>query len=63
MVNELKTICDLLDGYTDDKRYQVLAATKTQDGTWELTVKRVNKLECGELNVNQPGEVAEDANK
>lgn len=40
MVNELKTICDLLDGYSPDRKYVVLAATKTADGKWELTIQR-----------------------
>lgn len=41
MANELRTICDLLDGYTEEKKFEVLAATKTADGKWELTIKKV----------------------
>lgn len=42
MVNELKEICDKLAGYDPEKHFEVLAATKTAEGAWELTVKRVN---------------------
>lgn len=54
MVNELKTICDLLDGYTDDRRFDVIAATKTADGKWDLTI---------EHRKPQNNQEAEDANK
>lgn len=40
MVNELKIICDLLDGYSLDRKYEVLAATKSADGKWDLTIKK-----------------------
>ena len=49
MVNELKTICDLLEGYSPDRKYVVLAATKlTADGKWELTIQRVEEVKSQE---------------
>lgn len=48
MVNELKTICDLLEGYSPDRKYVVLAATKTADGKWELTIQRVEEAKSQE---------------
>lgn len=57
MVNELKTICDLLEGYNPEKSFEVLSATKTGGDTWVLTIQRVTP----------PGdttqEVAEDADE
>lgn len=41
MVNELKTICDLLEGYSTEKSFEVTDATRNPDGTWRLIVKRV----------------------
>lgn len=41
MVNELKTICDLLDGYTPGKRFEVTYAAKNHDGSWRLIIKKV----------------------
>ena len=39
MGNELKEICDLLEGYSEDRSYIVLAAKKTALG-WDLTITK-----------------------
>lgn len=49
MENELKEICSLLDGYMDTK-YEIICATKAQNGTWELTIKKMKKTEAEAAN-------------
>ncbi|MCF0223008.1 MAG: hypothetical protein HUK20_01950 [Fibrobacter sp.] len=41
MANELKILCDLLEGYSDGKRFEVTSAQKLEDGTWSLKVKKM----------------------
>lgn len=41
MVNELKAICDLLEGYSEDKRFEVLYAVLNSNGEWVLKIKRI----------------------
>lgn len=57
MVNELKSICDLLDGYTDDRKFVVLGASQQDDGTWNLKIRRLSRLEAGTLTVIPAAEV------
>lgn len=46
--NELKTICDLLEGYNDNSRYEVLQASTDGKGTWKLIIKKI------ELETEEP---------
>lgn len=41
MVNELKEICGMLEGFGIHDGYQVLRAERNDDGTWELEIKRI----------------------
>ncbi len=42
MVNELKEICERLEGFSVDKiRWLVQYAEKQGDGTWKIEVKKV----------------------
>lgn len=41
MVNELKAICDRLEGYSEDKRFEVLYAVLNSNGEWVLKIKRI----------------------
>lgn len=54
MANDLKWICDHLYGYNDEARFEVLKATKTSEGTWELTIKKLEPV------TKKPSEVADD---
>lgn len=54
MANDLKDICDLLEGYSDDRRYEVLKAEKDCD-VWQLTIRKVEpeaKKPEGDANDN-----------
>lgn len=42
--NELKTICDLLEGYNDDSRYEVLQASTDDEGKWKLIIKKIEPV-------------------
>lgn len=55
MANELKDICDKLAGFDPEKSYEVLTASRREDGKWLLVVK---KISCP-----QEQEVAEDADQ
>lgn len=51
MSNELKQICDRLEGWSTDKiRWLVIKAEQNEDGTWELRV--IKKEEPEEKNEN-----------
>lgn len=42
MVNELKEICDRLEGFSVDKiKWFVQTAEKLQDGTWRIDIKKI----------------------
>lgn len=45
MDNELKNICYLLEGYSDNKGWLVDSACRHDDGTWTLQVKPKPKKE------------------
>ena len=40
MSNELKDIAQRLNGYSDDG-WEIIAATRTNNGSWELTIQPV----------------------
>ena len=41
MDNELKILCDLLEGYNELRRFHIVSAEKREDGKWSLFVERV----------------------
>lgn len=50
MDNKLKILCDLLEGYSEERRFQIVSAEKKDDGKWSLFVERATKKE--EVNEN-----------
>ena len=43
MDNELKTLCDLLNGYSDETRYQLVNAERLSNGKWNLIIEKCKK--------------------
>ncbi len=43
MDNELLAICDKLNGYDVANRFEVVKASKNENGLWELLVRNISK--------------------
>lgn len=48
MDNELLAICEMLQGYKPERRFEVLKASKNDNGLWEITIKNISTSEGNE---------------
>jgi hypothetical protein len=49
MDNELRIICDLLNGYKKGQRFQIVSAERKDDGVWSLFIERIKEEDKQEV--------------